>query len=129
MNIFLIFILLLIFIYEFSKRIKYLENNEFGVNNINNNNINNNNNKILEKFNNNKNINNMTYLPSNFSQENIYDINLKDISKDLGVKRSINQVISSTDENIPNDFFKPIDINLFKQGSPKWEVKQRPWNL
>ena len=123
MNIFLIFILLLIFIYEFSKRIKYLENNEFSVNN----NINNINNKILEKFNNN--FNNMTYLPSNFSQENIYDINRKDISKDLGVKRSINQVISSTDENIPNDFFKPIDINLFKNGSPKWEVKQRPWNL
>ena len=125
MNIFLIFILLLIFIYEFSKRIKYLENNEFGINNLNNNN------KILEKFNNNinNNINNMTYLPSNFPQENIYDINRKDISKDLGVKRSINQVISSIDENIPNDFFKPIDINLFKNGSPKWEVKQRPWNL
>jgi hypothetical protein len=117
MNIFLIFILLLIFIYEFSKRIKYLENNEFGVN-ING--------KINEKF---DNLNNMTYLPSNFSQENIYDINRKDISKDLGVKRSINQVISSVDENIPNDFFKPIDINLFKNGSPKWEVKQRPWNL
>ena len=120
MNIFLIFILLLIFIYEFSKRIKYLENNEFGVNN---------NNKILEKFNNNNNLNNMTYLPSNFPQENIYDINRKDISKDLGVKRSINQVISSTDENIPNDFFKPIDITLFKNGLKKWEVKQRPWNL
>ena len=117
MNIFLIFILLLIFIYEFSKRIKYLENNEFGIN-INE--------KFNEKF---DNLNNMTYLPSNFSQENIYDINRKDISKDLGVKRSINQVISSVDENIPNDFFKPIDINLFKNGSPKWEVKQRPWNL
>ena len=119
----------MIFIYEFSKRIKYLENNEFGINNINNNNNNNNNNinNINEKFNNN--INNMTYLPSNFPQENIYDINRKDISKDLGVKRSINQVISSIDENIPNDFFKPIDITLFKNGLKKWEVKQRPWNL
>lgn len=114
MNIFLIFILLLIFIYEFSKRIKYLENNEFGVN-------------INEKFENKYN-NEMTYLPANFSQENIFDINRKDISKDLGVKRSINQVVSATDETIPNDFFKPIDINLFRNGSPKWEVKQRPWN-
>ena len=52
MNIFLIFILLLIFIYEFSKRIKYLENNEFGVN-------------INEKFENKYN-NEMTYLPANF---------------------------------------------------------------
>jgi hypothetical protein len=121
MNIFLIFILLLIFIYEFSKRIKYLENNEFAINNINN--INN----IKEKFDNQS--NNMTYLPANFSQQNIFDINLKDISEDLGIKRTINQVISATDENIPNDFFKPIDINLFKRGSPKWEVKQRPWNL
>ena len=115
MNIFLIFILLLIFIYEFFKRIKYLENNEFAVN-------------INEKFDSNIN-SNMTYLPANFSQQNIFDINRKDISEDLGVKRTINQVISATDENIPNDFFKPIDINLFKQGSPKWEVKQRPWNL
>ena len=37
--------------------------------------------------------------------------------------------ISSIDENIPNDFFKPIDITLFKNGLKKWEVKQRPWNL
>jgi len=116
MNIFLIFILLLIFIYEFSKRIKYLENNEFAINNIN------------EKFENKYN-NEMTYLPANFAQENIFDINRKDISKDLGVKRSINQVISATDEIIPNDFFKPIDIKLFRNGSPKWEIKQRPWNL
>lgn len=116
MNIFLIFILLLIFIYEFSKRIKYLENNEFGVN-IN----------VNEKFENKYN-NEMTYLPANFPQENIFDINRKDISKDLGVKRSINQVVSATDETIPNDFFKPIDINLFRNGSPKWEIKQRPWN-
>ena len=114
MNIFLIFILLLIFIYEFSKRIKYLENNEFGVN-------------INEKFENKYN-NEMTYLPANFPQENIFDINRKDISKDLGVKRTINQVVSATDEIIPNDFFKPIDINLFRNGSPKWEVQQRPWN-
>jgi len=114
MNIFLIFILLLIFIYEFSKRIKYLENNEFVIN-------------VNEKFENKYN-NEMTFLPANFPEENIFDINRKDISKDLGVKRSINQVISATDETIPNDFFKPIDINLFRNGSPKWEIKQRPWN-
>ena len=110
----------MIFIYEFSKRIKYLENNEFGIN-INN--INNINEKFENKYN-----NEMTYLSANFPQENIFDINRKDISKDLGVKRTINQVVSATDEIIPNDFFKPIDINLFRNGSPKWEVQQRPWN-
>ena len=95
MNTFLIFIILLIFIYEFTKRIKYINNQS-----------------VIEKFEDIP-ISKMTYLPSNFTNNFQHDLNIKDISEDLGVKRSINQVISSVQEDIPNNFFKPLDINLY----------------
>jgi hypothetical protein len=109
MNTFLIFIILLIFIYEFTKRIKYINNQS-----------------VIEKFEDIP-ISKMTYLPSNFTNNFQHDLNIKDISEDLGVKRSINQVISSVQEDIPNNFFKPLDINLFRKNMPKWTVCQRPW--
>jgi hypothetical protein len=69
----------------------------------------------------------MTYLPANFTNNFQHDLDIKDISKDLGIKRSINQVVSSVQEDIPNNFFKPLDINLFKKNMPKWSLSQRPW--
>ncbi len=108
MNTFLIFVILLIFIYEFTRRIKYLESN------------------TIEKFQEVP-LTSMTYLPYNFSQGYSNNLNIKDISKDLGVKRSINQVKSATYEEPPNEFFKPLDITLFRKDLPKWTVSQRPW--
>jgi hypothetical protein len=107
---FLIFVILLIFIYEFYRRIKYIEEIE-----------------PIETFDN-QSINKMTYLPSNFQSEYLRDINVKDISKDLGVVRSINQVVPYTDEPIPDDFFKPLDLSDFKENKPIREKAQRPWN-
>ncbi len=109
MNTFIIFIILLIFIYEFSNRIQYIYNSP-----------------SIEKFQDIP-LSKMTYLPSNFTNNFQHDLDIKDISKDLGVKRSINQVISSVQEDIPNNFFKPLDINLFKKNMPKWSLCQRPW--
>jgi hypothetical protein len=108
MNTFLIFVILLIFIYEFNRRIKYLDSN------------------TIEKFQEIP-LSNMTYLPYNFSQGYSNNLNIKDISKDLGVKRSINQVKSATYEDPPSEFFKPLDIKLFRRDLPKWTVSQRPW--
>jgi len=109
MNTFLLFIILLIFIYEFTKRIKYIEESD-----------------AIEKFQDIP-ITKMTYLPSNFNQEYLHDLDVKDISKDLGVKRSINQVKSAYSEDPPRNFFKPLDINLFRNDLPKWVKSQRPW--
>jgi hypothetical protein len=109
MNTFLLFVILLIFIYEFIKRIKYIEESD-----------------TIEKFEDIP-ITKMTYLPANFNQEYLHDLDVKDISKDLGVKRSINQVKSAYDEDTPPNFFKPLDINLFRRDLPKWIKSQRPW--
>jgi hypothetical protein len=108
MNTFLIFVILLIFIYEFSKRIKYLESD------------------TIEKFESNP-LSNMYYMPSNFSDGYLNNLNVKDISKDLGVKRSINQVKAATQEDPPGEFFKPLDVSLFRKDLPKWTLCQRPW--
>ena len=110
MNTFLMFIILIIFIYEFSIRIKYLTNNSMSI----------------EKFSDDS-LASRTYLPYNFSQGYLNNLNVKNISKDLGVKRSINQVKPATQEDQPNEFFKPLDINLFRKDLPKWTLKQRPW--
>ena len=109
MNTFIIFIILLIFIYEFTNRIQYIYNQP-----------------SIEKFQDIP-LSKMTYLPSNFTHNFQHDLDIKDISKDLGVKRSINQVVSSVQEDIPDNFFKPLDINLFRQNMPKWSLSQRPW--
>lgn len=113
MNNFLIFILLLIFIYEFRKRIPYLYNTDDIQENI------------REKFDNP--LNKFTYMPNGFSSEFERNININDISKDLGVKRSINQVVPASLEEIPDDFYKPLDVSLFRVKQPIWEVAQRPW--
>jgi hypothetical protein len=110
MNTFLMFVILMIFIYEFSIRMKYITNNTLSI----------------EKFTDNS-LSSRTYLPYNFSQNYLNNLNVKNISKDLGVKRSINQVKSATQEELPNEFFKPLDINLFRKDLPKWTLKQRPW--
>ncbi len=114
MNAFLLFIILLIFIYEFIKRMNYLNNIDENTN-------------TKENFDNIISIKDMTYLPANFEQEYEKDINIKSISKDLGVKRSINQVIAATDEPIPDNFFTPIDLKLFRNNMNRWVNKQREW--
>jgi hypothetical protein len=110
MNTFLMFVILMIFIYEFSIRMKYITNNTLSI----------------EKFSDDS-LASRTYLPYNFSQNYLNNLNVKNISKDLGVKRTINQVKSATQDDLPNEFFKPLDINLFRKDLPKWTLKQRPW--
>jgi len=105
------FIILLIFIYEFSNRIKYITNPVQSS---------------IEKFED-RSIKTMTYLPNGFSQGYLNNLNVKEVSKDLGVKRSINQVKPATQEDPPSEFFTPLDINLFRKDLPKWTLKQRPW--
>lgn len=114
MNAFLLFIILLIFIYEFIKRMNYLNNIDENTN-------------TKENFDNIISIKDMTYLPANFEQEYEKDINIKSISKDLGVKRSINQVVAATDDTIPDNFFTPIDLKLFRNNMNRWVNKQREW--
>ena len=114
MNTFLLFIILLIFIYEFIKRMNYLNNIDENTNN-------------KENFDNTISINDMTYLPANFEQDFERDINIKSISKDLGVKRNINQVVAATDEPIPDNFLTPIDLKLFRNDMNRWTNKQRNW--
>jgi hypothetical protein len=115
MNTFLLFTILLFFVYEFSKRMNYL--NEIDENDTQ---------KKKEYFDN----LNMTYLPSNFYQEYEKNIITKNISKDLGVKRSINQVVAANDETIGTEilnFFTPLDIKLFRTDRNRWVNKQRDW--
>ncbi len=110
MNAFLLFVLLLIFIYEFIRRINYLEEKE----------------KENEGFQDQIKYD-YTYYPNNFSQEFERNINIKSIAKDLGVKRSINQVISSTDEPLPEEFYKPLDQKIFRTDNNRWTTQQRDW--
>ena len=64
MNTFIIFIILLIFIYEFTNRIQYIYNQP-----------------SIEKFQDIP-LSKMTYLPSNFTHNFQHDLDIKDISKD-----------------------------------------------
>jgi hypothetical protein len=112
MNTFLLFIILLVFTYEFIRRMNYLEEYDKKTE--------------TEGFQN-KNINQYKYLENNFSQEFERNINVKSISKDLGVKRSINQVVAATDDPLPDEFFKPIDYSLFKTDINRWVNQQRDW--
>jgi hypothetical protein len=108
MNAFLLFILLLIFIYEFIKRMNYVEkkeNEEF---------------QGQVKY-------DYTYYPNNFSQEFERNINIKSIASDLGVKRSINQVVASTDDLLPEEFYKPLDQKQFRNDNNRWTTQQRDW--
>ncbi len=116
MNTFLLFIILLIFIYEFMNRMNYLNIIDENTNN-----------STKENFDNIISINDMTYLPSNFEQEFERDINIKSISKDLGVKRNIDEVVAATEDSIPDNFFKPIDLKLFRNNTNRWVNKQRNW--
>ncbi len=111
MNTFLLFVLLLIFIYEFIRWMKYLKNQDENQNE-----------NMIEKFN-----NTYTYLPYNFTQEYEKNINIKSIAKDLGIKRNINQVVSSTDEPLDDEFFQPLDLGLFNKVSNRWVNQQRDW--
>jgi hypothetical protein len=117
MNTFLLFMILIFFVYEFSKRMNYLK--EIDENDAM---------KKKEYF---DNINlNMTYLPNNFYQEFERNIKTKNISKDLGVKRSINQVVAANDETIGAEilnFFTPLDVKLFRNDMNRWVNKQRDW--
>ena len=109
--------ILIFFVYEFSKRMNYLK--EIDENDAM---------KKKEYF---DNINlNMTYLPNNFYQEFERNIKTKNISKDLGVKRSINQVVAANDETIGAEilnFFTPLDVKLFRSDMNRWVNKQRDW--
>ena len=109
--------ILIFFVYEFSKRMNYLK--EIDENDAI---------KKKEYF---DNINlNMTYLPNNFYQEFERNINTKNISNDLGVKRSINQVVAANDETIGAEilnFFTPLDVKLFRSDMNRWVNKQRDW--
>jgi len=110
MNAFLLFVLLLIFIYEFIRRINYLEEKE----------------KEKEKFQDQIKYDH-SYYPNNFSQEFERNVNIKNIAKDLGVKRTINQVVASTDEPLPDEFFKPLDKKQFRNDNNRWITQQREW--
>ncbi len=110
MNHFLLFIILLIFIYEFIKRMNYLY--------IDN----------QENFEDLKELTSRTYMESNFAEESKYNINNPSISKDLGIVRNINEVTSAYDDPIPDDFYKPLDGSLFKPNTPRWSVCQRNWD-
>lgn len=119
MNKFLIFIILLIFIFEFQKRIKYFYNTYNDHNDMYKST------KIKENFENP--LNKFTYMPNEFDSNIEKNINVKDISKDLGVERSINEVISANYDDVPDEFYRPLDVSLFKVRQPIWEVAQRPW--
>jgi hypothetical protein len=112
MNTFLLFVILLVFGYEFIRRMNYLEEYDKKPQN--------------EGFQN-TNTNQYKYLENNFSQEFERNINVKSISKDLGVKRSINQVVPSTDEPLPDEFFKPLDYSIFRTDNNRWVNQQRDW--
>jgi hypothetical protein len=109
--------ILIFFVYEFSKRMNYLK--EIDENDAQ---------KKKEHF---DNINlDMTYLPNNFYQEFERNIKTKNISKDLGVKRSVNQVVAANDETIGSEilnFFTPLDVKLFRNDMNRWVNKQRDW--
>ena len=90
---------------------KYLENQDENQNE-----------NMIEKFN-----NTYTYLPYNFTQEYEKNINIKSIAKDLGIRRNINQVVSSTDEPLDDEFFQPLDLGLFNKVRNRWVNKQRDW--
>ncbi len=117
MNTFLLFIILIFFVYEFAKWMNYLK--EIDENDSQ---------KKKEYFNN---INlNMTYLPNNFYQEYERNIKTKNISKDLGTKRSVNQIVAADDETVGTEisnFFTPLDVKLFRSDMNRWVNKQRDW--
>jgi hypothetical protein len=117
MNTFLLFIILIFFVYEFAKWMNYLK--EIDENDSQ---------KKKEYFNN---INlNMTYLSNNFYQEYERNIKTKNISKDLGTKRSVNQIVAADDETVGTEisnFFTPLDVKLFRSDMNRWVNKQRDW--
>lgn len=113
MNHFLLFIILLIFVYEFIKRMNYLYKN---------------NKNFQEGFEDLKELNNRTYMEYNFSQESKFNINNRTITNELGIVRNINEVTSAYDDPIPDDFYKPLDGSLFKPNTPRWSVCQRDWD-
>jgi hypothetical protein len=113
MNHLLLFIILLIFVYEFIKRMNYLYKNKEN---------------FQEDFEDLKELNNRTYMEYNFPQESKYNINNPTISNELGIVRNINEVTSAFDDPIPDDFYKPLDGSLFKANTPRWSVCQRDWD-
>ncbi len=113
MNHFLLFIILLIFVYEFIKRMNYLYKNKE---------------TFQENFEDLTELSNRTYMEYNFPQESKYNITNRTISKELGIVRNINEVSSAYDEPIPDDFYKPLDASLFKPRTPRWAVCQRDWD-
>jgi hypothetical protein len=73
---------------------------------------------------------NMTYLSNNFYQEYERNIKTKNISKDLGTKRSVNQIVAADDETVGTEisnFFTPLDVKLFRSDMNRWVNKQRDW--
>jgi hypothetical protein len=108
--------ILIFFVYEFARRMNYL--NEIDEENKD---------KEYKKKDKEYFDTNMTYLPQNFSNEFERNINVKNILKDLGVKRSINQVVAIDEDPLPTDFFTPLDLKLFRTDMNRWVNKQRDW--
>lgn len=108
MNHFLIFIILLIFLYEFIRRIKYI-NNEDST-------------EFFESDEYKK-----TYLPYNFSDESFRKIDVPDYIKDIKIETSINEVVPATYPDELDIFFTGLDPKLFNSERPNWTKCQRPW--
>lgn len=107
---FLIFILLVIFIYEFIKRIKYLDEEHMeSFTDFSN---------PEEKY---------TYISNNFSDESFRMLNPPSYSKNIKNDTSnINSVLPATYPEEPDNFFEGLSLNNFRQ-DPGWNVQQRIW--
>uniref|UniRef100_A0A6C0E701 Uncharacterized protein n=1 Tax=viral metagenome TaxID=1070528 RepID=A0A6C0E701_9ZZZZ len=109
---FLIFILLLIFLYEFIKRIKYIEPYTYTA-------------ESFSEFSNPE--EKYTYIANNFSDESFRMLDpplySKDIKKD---NMDINKVIPATYPDEPDNFFEGLSLDNFRS-HPIWYVQQRPW--
>jgi hypothetical protein len=107
---FLIFILLIIFLYEFIKRIKYLdEENIESFTEFSN---------PEEKY---------TYISNNFSDESFRMLDPPSYSKDIKKgDRNINMVLPATYPEEPDNFFEGLSLSNFR-ADPGWDVQQRIW--
>jgi hypothetical protein len=110
---FLIFIILIIFLYEFTKKIKYIENREF---------------KYIEPFTEFSNPEEKyTYIAHNFSDESFRMLNppshIKDVERE---NNNINTIVAATYPDEQDHFFEGLSLSNFR-ANQGWNTKQRPW--
>lgn len=86
--------------------------------------------EYYETFENQKDPNQKTYLPQNFSDESFRMINPPNYIQEMkGIKRKfdINKVLPATYPEEPDNFFDPLSSDVYNQKGPLWEKCQRPW--